>query len=193
MNLADTIVPDSSQLNAEDFIATGPRTFTITSVSAGNAEQPVNIFTAEEPDRAYRPGKSMRRLLVAAWGPETDVYVGRRLTLYRDPSIRFGRDEVGGVRISHLSHIDKPLKIALTTTRGKRDPFTVQPLVESKPAAKPTTDRLAVTLAAVEMASTVEQVRAVWDEHAELLDEADRNRLKDAMVAAKARIDGGAS
>lgn len=193
MNLTDTIVPDSTQLNAEDFIATGPRTFTITSVSAGNAEQPVNIFTAEEPDRAYRPGKSMRRLLVAAWGPETDVYVGRRLTLYRDPDIRFGKEAVGGVRISHLSHIDRPLKIALTVKRGQRDPFTVQPLAESKPATKPTTDRLAVTLAAVEMASTVDQVRAVWDEHAELLDEADRNRLKDAMVAAKARIDGGAS
>jgi len=37
--------------------------------------------------------------------------------------------EVGGIRISHMSHIDKPVTIALTATRGNKKPTTVQPLV----------------------------------------------------------------
>jgi pyruvate carboxylase len=35
---------------------------------------------------------------------------------------------VGGIRISHLSHIEKPITVALTVTRGKKAPFVVQPL-----------------------------------------------------------------
>lgn len=35
---------------------------------------------------------------------------------------------VGGIRVRALSHIDKPLTVALTVTRGKRAPFTVQPI-----------------------------------------------------------------
>ena len=132
MDMTNTIVPDSSQINAEDLL-TGPRTFTITGVSAGNAEQPVNIALAEVPDRVYRPSKSMRRVLVAAWGADSSAYIGRRMTLYREPTIRFGKDEVGGLRLSHLSDITGPLKIALTVSRGKRDPFVVQPLADTAP------------------------------------------------------------
>jgi len=132
MDLTASIVPDSTQINAEDLL-TGPRTFTITGVSAGNAEQPVNISLAEVPDRVYRPSKSMRRVLVAAWGADSSAYIGRRMTLYREPTIRFGKDEVGGLRLSHMSHIPGPLKIALTVSRGKREPFVVQPLADTAP------------------------------------------------------------
>lgn len=127
MDLTETIAPRSDQLNADDLIS-GPVTVTITAVKPGAAEQPVDIVIAEFPGRAYRPSKSMRRVIVSAWGPNSNEYIGRSLTLYRDPSITFGKDAVGGIRISHLSHIDKPLKLALTVTRGKRAPFTVQPL-----------------------------------------------------------------
>lgn len=129
MDMTASIIPKSDQLNADDLM-TGPVTVTIDKVSAGSAEQPVDVFLVEFPGRAFRPSKSMRRVMVAAWGAETSVYTGKRMTLYREPTIRFGRDEVGGIRISHLSGIDKPLKIALTVTRGKREPFTVQPLLD---------------------------------------------------------------
>jgi hypothetical protein len=134
VDISSTTAPDSTQVNADDLIG-GPVTVTITGVRKGTPDQPVNIDLAEFPDRAYRPGKSMRRLLVAAWGPEASEYVGRRMTMYRDASISFGRDVVGGIRLSHLSHIDKPLTVALTVTRGKRSPFTVEPLVETGPTA----------------------------------------------------------
>lgn len=127
-DMAASIEPRSDQVNAEDLL-TGPRTVTITDVTQGNDEQPVNFVTAEfGPKRPYKPSKTMRRLIVAAWGKNTPDYIGRRMTIYRDPDITFGRDRVGGIRISHLSHIDKRLEIALTVTRGRRSLFTAEPL-----------------------------------------------------------------
>jgi hypothetical protein len=135
MDLTQTIAPRSDQLNADDLIS-GPVTVTVESVTAGSAEQPVDVHLVEYPGRAYRPSKSMRRVMVAAWGAEAAAYTGRRLTLYRDAEVTFGRDKVGGIKISHLSHIDKRLSIALTVTRGKRAPHVVEPLPDA-PAAPP--------------------------------------------------------
>lgn len=128
MNLSSTIIPKSDQLNADDLL-TGPRTIKITSVEQGSAEQPVSIHYEGENGRPYKPGKSMRRVLVAMWGSEGAAYVGRCLTLYCDPDITFGPDKTGGIRISHATDITGPVNIALTVKRGKRKPFTVSPLV----------------------------------------------------------------
>lgn len=133
MNLTQTIAPKSDQLNADDLMA-GPITVTIADVTAGNAEQPVNINLVEYPGRAYRPSKSMRRILVSAWGAEAAPWGRRRLTLYRNPDIAFGGSKVGGIEISHLSDIDGPLTVALTATRGRRKNFTVRPLPDAAPA-----------------------------------------------------------
>lgn len=130
-DISDTLAPNSDQLDAVDLIG-NPRTFTITKVSKGSAEQPVDIGLAEFP-RVWRPGKSMRRVLAACWGTDASVYVGRRVTLYCDENVRFGSDVVGGTRISHLSHIDKPKSIPLLISRGKSATFRVQPLTEAPP------------------------------------------------------------
>ena len=146
MDMTASIIPKSDQLNADDLIS-GPVTVTVDSVIAGNAEQPVDVHLVEFPGRAFRPSKSMRRVMVAAWGAETSAYTGRRMTLYRDPSIKFGKDEVGGIRISHMSDIDKTLKIALTVTRGKREPFVVAALADAPRAqAAPSTIPLEVRI-----------------------------------------------
>lgn len=137
MDLTATIVPKSDQLNAEDLLA-HPVTVTIESVTEGSAEQPVNINLAEFPRRPYRPSKTMRRVLVKMWGPETGAYTGRRLTLYRDPDVKFGGIKVGGIKISHLSHIDDRATLMLTETKGKRVAHTVQPLPKAAPAPSPT-------------------------------------------------------
>jgi hypothetical protein len=137
MDMSGTIEPRSDQLNSEDLLI-GPRTFTITDVRAGTEEQPVRVFLAEGPEgRPWIPAKTMRRLLVLAWGAESDAYIGKRVTLYRDPDVKFGRDTPGGIRISHMSGIGrKPLVAQLTITRGKRAPYTVEPLTDDAPPAK---------------------------------------------------------
>jgi hypothetical protein len=132
MDLTESIAPRSDQINADDLMA-GPVTVTIAEVAKGTPEQPVDVRLVEYPGRAYRPSKSMRRVMVSAWGAEASTYAGHRLTLFRNPDIKFGSATVGGIEISHLSHIDKPLTIALTATRGKRKNFTVTPLTEAAP------------------------------------------------------------
>lgn len=135
MDLTQSIAPKSDQLNAEDLLS-GPRTVTVEQVAKGSAEQPVNVHLAEFPGRPFRPSKTVRRILVSAWGADAATYAGRRMTLYRDASVRFGGQDVGGIRVSHLSHIDKPITIALTVTRGKRAPHTVHPLPAERPASR---------------------------------------------------------
>lgn len=134
-----TAEPRSDQWNAEDFMA-GPRTFTIAGVKAGGAEQKYDIELVEGEGRVWRPPLTMLRVLIAAWGDNGKDWVGRRVTLFRDPSIKFGPTEVGGIRISHLSHIDKPLAVSLTVTRGRRAPFRVQPLKDTPKPAETTTE-----------------------------------------------------
>jgi hypothetical protein len=137
MDMTTSIIPKSDQLNADDLIA-GPITVTIREVRAGSIEQPVDVILTEHPGRAYRPSKSMRRVMVMGWGAEASTYAGHQLTLFRNPEIKFGAEKVGGIEIAAMSHIDKPLTVALTATRGKRKSFTVQPLKST-----PTRDFLA--------------------------------------------------
>lgn len=138
LDMADTIEPRSDQANADDFM-TGPRTFTIAEVrKTGSEDQPFAVTLAEFPaGRPFKPSKSMRRIMVAAWGRDATAYVGKRMTLFRDPAIRFGADAVGGIRISHMSDLpgDAPMKIALTITRGKRASYLVEPLPDTAPAS----------------------------------------------------------
>jgi len=141
MDMTPTLAAKSNQLTTDDLIA-GPLTITITSVSAGTAEQPVAISYEGDGGKPWYPCKSMRRVLVAAWGADAKEYVGRGITLFRDPSVTYGGIQVGGIRISHLSGLDSPLSIALTVTRQKRSPYKVQPLKLAPPVdpVKPAAD-----------------------------------------------------
>jgi hypothetical protein len=127
-DMSGVIVPKSDQINADTLLA-GPMTVTVREVQIrGGQEQPVNILL-HETDLAYRPCKSMSRVLVSAWGPDANAYKGRSLTLYRDPDVKWGGLAVGGIRISHMSHIDGKLQLQLTATKGQRKPHVVFPLV----------------------------------------------------------------
>lgn len=127
IDFTNTIKPKSDQLNADDLV-TGPITVTIQSASYGTEEQPM-VLHIDGGHQPYKPGKSMRRVIMAIWGKMASDIAGKSLTLYCDPTIRFGKAAVGGIRISHMSHIDKPVELMITTTRSKRSPFKVQPLV----------------------------------------------------------------
>ena len=134
-DMTQVITPKSDQLNADDLIG-GPKTITITEVVIkGGQEQPVSIYF-EGSDKAFRPCKSMCRVLVTVWGPDANQYVKKSLTLYRDPAVKWGGMEVGGIRISHMSDMaNGALTMALTATKGSRKPFVVKPLVRQEQAA----------------------------------------------------------
>ena len=134
LDLSKTIAPKSEQLNADDLIA-GPRTITVTAVKLLAEDQPVVIHFAGDEGKPYKPCKSMRRVLVRAWGADGAQYVGKSMTLFLDEQVRFGGAAVGGIRISHLSHIEKSITLALTATRATKKAYTVQAM--AKPASAP--------------------------------------------------------
>jgi hypothetical protein len=136
MDMTPTLEAKSNQLTSDDLIA-GPKTIVVTKVTAGSTEQPVAVYYDGDQGKPWYPCKSMRRVLVAAWGADAKGYIGRSMTLFRDPEVSYGGIKVGGIRISHLSDLDSPLSIALTVTRQKRSPYKVQPLAKAKPAPAP--------------------------------------------------------
>ncbi len=159
MDITETLAPKSDQINADDLIG-GPITVTITGVSRGDAEQPVNMELAELPGRAYRPCKSMRRVLVHAWGKDASAYVGRRLVLFNDQSVKWGGQSVGGIRISAMSHIQGRITLPLTVTRGKRSPFTVDPLPDEPPEIAEFQRRIATADSIQELDAVAKDLKA---------------------------------
>lgn len=134
-DLRDTIVPKSDQLNAEQLLG-GPITLTVTDVRRGGGEeQPLVIHYEGEGGRPYKPCKSMRKVLVFAWGPDGGEWVGRHMTVYNRPDVKFGGEEVGGIRISHLSHIERDIAISLTATRGRKEQTRIKRLDEGETVA----------------------------------------------------------
>jgi hypothetical protein len=170
MNLAETIIPKSDQLNADDLIS-GPITVKVTAIKGSNEpQQPVSIHYEGDNGKPYKPCKSMRRVLVSAWGANGAEYAGRAMTLYRDDSVLFGGIAVGGIRISHLSHIDRDLTLALTVSRASRKPYTVKvlevaaPVPAVKPVLTPDHKRWPEAVAALaEGKTTIDSMRDKWD------------------------------
>lgn len=130
MNIEKLRQSNSQQINADDILG-APVTVTITGAVEGTAEQPVLVSVKEVQGKTYRPSLTMRKVLGAVWGDETDDWIGRRLTLYRNPDIRFGGAVVGGIEISHMSHVQRPVEVSVLEKRGKRKTFTVQPLPDA--------------------------------------------------------------
>jgi len=120
-DLRYTIIPKSDQLNSEQLLG-GPIIVTITHVSAGGgADQPLSVHYEGENGRPYKPCKTMRKVLIHAWGSNGAVWAGRSLELYNDPTIKFGGEAVGGIRISRMTDIpEKGIRVSLTATRGKK-------------------------------------------------------------------------
>ncbi len=193
IDLGATIAPKSDQLNADDLI-TGPRTIVVTGVkvraSTGQGDQPIAIHFEGDGNKPYLPCKSMRRVLVHCWGRDGANYAGRSMTLFRDDSVVFGGAAVGGIRISHLSTIERPVTMSLTASKQSRKPYTVQVLAataKEPPAKKGLTDdekraRAAKTLATIladiagaddvdatvaKHADTVARIVAWWPDAAE--------------------------
>lgn len=156
-----TAEPRSDQWNADDFIG-GPRIFTIAGVRPGNAEQKYDIDLVEGEGRCWRPPLTVLRLLMEAWGDEAAVWEGRRVELYRDPSVRFGADQVGGIRVSRMSHLDKPLNTSLTVSRGKRKTFKVQPLPDAPPPQQQPTTQPEPTREDVAACTDKATLSAMW-------------------------------
>lgn len=155
MDISDAILAKSDQLNAIDLIE--PVVVTVVDVKPGPNDQPVHVITDRfGPERPFKPSKTVLRDLGNAWGKDTTVWVGRRMRIYNEPSVLWAGQPVGGIRLSGLSHIDKPLQTTHTITRGKTKKVTIDVLPD---ASDPIRDALDAINAATSMPALV----AAWD------------------------------
>jgi hypothetical protein len=173
MDISAALAPNSDQLDAIELVQ--PRTFTIAPRSAlGKREgKTVAEIRLAEFDRVWRPSKGMLDLLADCWGIDAKQWVGRRVTLYNDRDVMFGPNKVGGIRISHLSHIDGARKVSIRAAGqgGRKQLWPVEPLPDATPA--PT---------AADIAAVTDQdvLRAMWNAHP---------HLHDAIRARKAALE----
>ena len=127
VDLSKHIITKSDQLNADDLLG-GSKIITITAVKEVSGDQPIAISYSGDNGKPYKPCLSMRKVLVSIWGKDGAQYVGRKLELYCEKSVKFGGIEVGGIRIAAASHIEKDHIVPVTVTRGKKSPYKVKVL-----------------------------------------------------------------
>ena len=174
-DFAKTLEAKSDQVNNTDLVGS-PLTIKITGVKVNTKEdQPVSI-SFEGSQKVYRPCKGMRRLITAMWNDDPKTWIGRSMTLYRDPDVRFGSDVMGGIRISHMSHIDREKKMVIPVSRGKVKEYTVKPLTTAAPPAEPDN---ALDLAETAARNGTDAFRAWWSS----------DEGKSCRVTAQANID----
>ena len=120
---------NTDQLNYEDFLGGATRVVTITKVDKGRKEAQYDI-SIEGDARYWRPPATVLKLLVLAYGEDDSNWIGKRAQLFGDPDVKMKGVKVGGIRVSHLSHLDGPLTESLTVTRGQSAIFTIHPITE---------------------------------------------------------------
>lgn len=182
-DLRGTIIPKSDQLNAEQLLA-GDTTITVTDVRMGSEDQPVILHYENDEGRPYKPCKTMRKLLIFAWGEDGRQWVGKSMTLYNDQAVRFGGMVVGGIRISHLSHIEREISLSLTATKGKKAQHTILPLEVLT---------VADVLKAIASATDRNGMNAAKAMAMKLTGEKDAQKAQDAYNARMKELRGGAT
>lgn len=178
MDISPVIAPDSDEMVAADLIGSPPKTFTIAEVTEAHRDgKTVANIRLEGFPRPWRPGKGMSRVMADNWGVETQGWIGRRVELYGDPDVYFGKEKTGGVRISRLSHIKSRHSTRINPRGGKNASWTVDPLPDapSAPAAP--------TEAAIACVTDKDQLREWHRQHP---------ALREAILARVAEIDAAA-
>jgi len=131
VDMSKFVEAKSDQLNADDLIG-APRTITITRVTGNDGDQPVSIFYQGDNGKPFKPCKTIRRILMGVWGRYANEYVGKSMTIYRDDSVQFGGLATGGIRISHMSDIDKETVVVVMKSKGKKAGVKILPLVQEQ-------------------------------------------------------------
>lgn len=127
-DMAETIKAKSDQLNAADLVG-GPITVQITGGRLTRDQKQPVIFNISGGHMPWKPCKTMRRLLVEIAGTSNaGFWQDKWVQLYCDPSVTYGSDKVGGIRVGGVSCIDKPREITLMTRRNQYTKYTVKPL-----------------------------------------------------------------
>lgn len=133
MDVSDTIIAKSDQLNADDIIE--PITIKVEAVTKAtvNGEKTFTVKYEGDQGRPFKPCKTVRRILIRAWGKDASQWAGRSMQLFTDPTVRWAGKPVGGIRIKALSHISGKMEIVLAEAKGMKKPHIIMPLATNTP------------------------------------------------------------
>lgn len=179
--LKKAITPKSDQLNADDLLS-GSITITVREVKIiDSREQPITIFYDGDNGRPFKPCKSMAKVLshISAWGMNPRDWIGRSMTLFNDSSVTWAGVSVGGIRISHLSHIENNLAISIALSKGKKQQTVIKKLMaEQKPQIelKP----LEHVLEEIQLTNNIEDLTFLWQQNQHI-----KNEIKTALQIRK--------
>lgn len=125
----------SSQMNAVDFVK--PIVFRIVKVDYNpKKEQPIALHLEGHEGRPWMPCKSMLRGLTQVWSMDETTWTGKLVELFCDNSVKWAGAEVGGIRASAVSGIDKPYEFPLQLSRSKRVIHTFNVLPDDQAVTK---------------------------------------------------------
>jgi hypothetical protein len=143
MDISQALAADSDEMVAADLIGSPPRAFTITKVDevVREGKTVARVYLAEFP-RPWLASKGMARVMADNWTVETQNWIGRKVELYGDPDVYFGKEKRGGIRIRRLSGIAKSKTTRINPRGGKSSTWTVDPLPDA-PAPDPNAAKLA--------------------------------------------------
>lgn len=126
-DISATIVAKSDQLNACDLMS-GPITVRVLEVNVvKSADQPVSI-KIDGGHQPFKPCLTVRRILAKLWGPSSKKWVGHSMTLYCDESVMWAGERAGGIRVSHVTGIDKEESVVTRASKHKTMAYLIQPL-----------------------------------------------------------------
>lgn len=163
--LAKAFESKSDQINADDLVG-GPIIVTVQKVTIDLTKptQRVDVYL-DGHDRVFRPCKTVGKILMTVWGDD-GKWIGQSMKLFREPTVKYGAAEVGGIRVSHVTGIKEPRRITVLETRTSRKLHTIQPLEMPSNALqtpfKPTAPANALDLAKAAATGGTAAFRAWW-------------------------------
>ncbi len=188
MNELDkALAPKSDQLNADDLLGV-EKTVTIAKVTVEDTtEQPISIYYEGDNGKPYKPCKSMGRVLRYVWQNDYNSWAGKSMTLFNDTNVTWAGVAVGGIRISHVSGITRPITMPLAASKSSKKPYTVKPLGAVVPVVM-AEDKFIEILTDIEQAEAKSDLTAlniaqykgkISDQQAKQLREAYKTRLQE--------------
>jgi len=130
--LAAALAPRSDQLNSDDLIV-GNIVIQVTKVIVNlqSEQQKIIVHYVGDNGKPWKPSKSMGRALAEILGGDFSNWEGQEIELFRNKEISFGKDKCGGIQIAAMGALKNAITIMITTKRGVKSKFTIQPLKPS--------------------------------------------------------------
>lgn len=131
-DISAAAAPKSDQLNNVE-LTSGPIDIKIRDFKFDrNADQQkLWLYFEGDEGRPWKPSKGMINVIKAIWGKYAESYIGREMTLIRDPDVRFGKERTGGIRIGSMDGIERTTKVDIQIARGRFMSYVVEPFKRS--------------------------------------------------------------